>query len=232
MATVYSQPFNNRNFCHSSCIAYIGACFDNTPNACFVCANSIYRDKDFTNPYNPCVLKDQRAIMFNELDSTNFLSLDGFSTSSPALFNCGAFPFSGRYVNTDYIQKNFTGINTEHFELVIRFNVGYFGSWGSSDNLQLEVHDGVSTSYHSWGYSCGQTGTLSDTKNLCSSQGTDCIKIKEFTIQHNSSYVFLKWSSLTFQNNPNLQSWGIKDVLIVAKTCHRYCDKCFGESVS
>jgi hypothetical protein len=113
--SIHSQPFNNNKFCHSNCISYIGACFDSTPNACFVCANSIFKSKDFTNPYNPCLLKDQRTILFNDLDSTNALSLDGFQTSNSALFNCAAFPFSGRYINSDYIQKNFTGINTEHF---------------------------------------------------------------------------------------------------------------------
>ena len=29
-----------------------------------------------------------------------------------------------------------------------------------------------------------------------------------------------------------MQHWGIKDIMIVGKTCHRYCDKCFGASVS
>jgi hypothetical protein len=95
------------------------------------------------------------------------------------------------------------------------------------------VNDGVTTSYYSWGYNCGRgnniPGLTDDTQNLCSSQGTDCIKIKEFIIQHNSSFINLKWTSLTSQNNPNIQSWGIKDILITAKTCHRYCDKCFGE---
>jgi hypothetical protein len=53
IAIIYGQPFNNRKFYHSSCIAYIGACFDTAPNTCFVCANSIYCDKDFKNAYNP-----------------------------------------------------------------------------------------------------------------------------------------------------------------------------------
>lgn len=120
--------------------------------------------------------------MFKDLDSSTALSLTGFSSSNPNTFTCAGLPFSGKYVNTDYLEKNFTGIATEHFELVIRFNLGYFGAWGSSDNLQLEVNDGVSTSYHSWGYNCGDqysSGSIyNNTKNLCSTQGKDCIKIK------------------------------------------------------
>lgn len=37
---------------------------------------------------------------------------------------------------------------------------------------------------------------------------------------------------MTSQSDPNVQHWGIKDIMIVGKTCHRYCDKCFGESVN
>ena len=45
-------------------------------------------------PITPGLLKDQRAIMFNELYSTNALSFIGFATSSSALSNCGIFLFS------------------------------------------------------------------------------------------------------------------------------------------
>lgn len=175
--------------------------------------------------------------MFKELESSNSLSLDGFSTSNPNVYTCNNISFSGKYTNLDYLQRNFTEINAEHFELIVRFNVGYIGSWAATDNLQLEIHDGVMTSYHFWEYTCGKRdvgsgGTIDETQNLCSVQGTDCVKIIQFTIQHNSSYVYLKWTALTTQNNPNVQNWGIKDLLIVAKTCHRYCDKCFGENVT
>jgi hypothetical protein len=57
------------------------------------------------------------------------MSLIGYTGSTPHTKPCGNMTFSGTYVNTDYIFKNFTNINTEHYELIIRFNVGYFGTW-------------------------------------------------------------------------------------------------------
>jgi hypothetical protein len=66
LTILVQSPAPLRNFfCHSDCIAYTGACFDVTPNSCYVCADSLFvQNKDFTNPYNPCALKDQRRILF------------------------------------------------------------------------------------------------------------------------------------------------------------------------
>ncbi len=102
-------------FCHSNCIDYTGTCFGVTPDSCYVCANSIFKEKDFTNQLNPCVPKDQRQVLFKDLDSTGALSLDGFSTSNQNIFTCSGMPFAGKYVNADYLSKNFTGITREHY---------------------------------------------------------------------------------------------------------------------
>jgi hypothetical protein len=98
-------------FCHSDCISYTGACFDVTADSCYVCADSIYADKNFVNPYNPCAPKTQRAILFKELDS-NGMNLTGYSTSNSNPHVCSNITFSGKYINTDYLEKNFTGITT------------------------------------------------------------------------------------------------------------------------
>lgn len=97
-------------FCHSDCIASTGACFDTTSLGCYVCANSVFKDKDFTNPTNSCVPKDQRSIFFRDLESSSTLSLTGFTSSNPTTFTCGPMSFAGKFVNTDYLQKNFTGM--------------------------------------------------------------------------------------------------------------------------
>lgn len=67
----------------------------------------------------------------------NNMSLVGYSSSKANPYVCSIYTFSGKYVNSDYLSKNFTGIGANHYELVIRFNVGYIGTWSSSDNLQL-----------------------------------------------------------------------------------------------
>lgn len=61
---VHNQTLPTQLFCHSNCISYIGACHDTTATGCYVCADSIFRPKDFTNPSNPCVPKDQRRVVF------------------------------------------------------------------------------------------------------------------------------------------------------------------------
>ena len=65
------------------------------------------------------------------------MSLTGYNYSSPMTRTCGNITFSGQYISSDYLSKNYTGINTEHYELIIRFGIGYMGSWSESDNLQL-----------------------------------------------------------------------------------------------
>jgi hypothetical protein len=98
-------------FCHTQCHSYTGTCFDINENSCYLCAISIYKDKDFTNPLNPCQLKDQRKIFYQELNSTS-ISLIGYNSSSLISKTCGSINFSGQYVNNDYLSKNYTGINT------------------------------------------------------------------------------------------------------------------------
>lgn len=81
-------------FCNAICHDYVQTCFDITENSCYVCAQSIYKNKDFTNPYNDCVPKDQRRVFFKELNSNN-MSLAGYSTSTTHPKVCGNLSFSG-----------------------------------------------------------------------------------------------------------------------------------------
>ena len=74
--------------------------------------------------------------MFSELNS-NAMSLTGYTTTVATPFVCSNLTFSGQYVNTDFIEKNFTNILTEHYELIIRFGVGYIGTWTNVDQLQI-----------------------------------------------------------------------------------------------
>jgi hypothetical protein len=57
------------------------------------------------------------------------MALTGYASSSLVPYTCSSYDFSGRYSNTDWISKNFTGIGANHYELVIRFSVGYMGTW-------------------------------------------------------------------------------------------------------
>jgi hypothetical protein len=47
---------------------------------------------------------------------------------------------------------------------------------------------------------------------------------------HNSSFLFLNFTALTSETDPNVQFWGIKELKVVAKMCHEYCLTCYGAS--
>lgn len=61
---------------------------------------------------------------------------------------------------------------------------------------------------------------------------SDCIRIREYTVTHNSSYVFLNFSALTTESDPTIQFWGIKELYVVGKMCHAYCLTCYGPANS
>lgn len=61
------------------------------------------------------------------------LSLGGYSTSSLVPVTCDKYTFSGAYVQGGFISKTFNDLPLNHYEVVIRFNVGLIGSWNASD---------------------------------------------------------------------------------------------------
>ena len=115
-------------YCSSNCIMYISACYDQTPVGCFACAISIYEMKPNTSLAQPCVLLPQYQIIIDELSNTA-MDLSGYSSSRLIPHTCTNYTFSGQYVSTDYLSKNFTGIPFNHYALVVRFNVGFLGIW-------------------------------------------------------------------------------------------------------
>jgi hypothetical protein len=70
--------------------------------------------------------------------------------------------------------------------------------------------------------------TCYDPQNLCGSAGTDCFKIVERIISHDSASLTLRFSSLITETNPLVKYWGIKDLTIGIRTCHSRCETCFG----
>ena len=105
---------SNSQFCHGICHDYLGTCFDVTKDSCYVCALSMFKSKEGANLYSDCQPLDQTEILFNELDSQN-MDVSTYTTSNPIMNSCTNITLSGQYVNTDYIEKNFTGITDEHY---------------------------------------------------------------------------------------------------------------------
>jgi len=88
----------------------------------------------------PCTTKSQITVLAKELSNTN-MTLFGYTSSQYTPVTCTNYTFSGQYTNSDYIFKNFTNIPLNHYALVVRFNVGYIGTWSNTDYLRLKLED-------------------------------------------------------------------------------------------
>jgi hypothetical protein len=83
--------------------------------------------------------------------------LASYTSSNLSSVTCSVYTLSGQYVDIDYISKNFTNINPSHYQLVIRFSVGYIGTWSATDHLKLVINDGLNVNVQTWAYSCTPT---------------------------------------------------------------------------
>ena len=53
----------HNGYCSSTCIDYTGACFDDTPQGCYVCANTIFNINSNSSSATPCSPADQTTII-------------------------------------------------------------------------------------------------------------------------------------------------------------------------
>jgi hypothetical protein len=167
------------------------------------------------------------------------MSLAGFTSSQATPVTCSNYTFSGQYTNSDYLFKNYTGLSGNHYAVVVRFNVGYVGTWSMTDQLRLSLTDASGSVSFDYRYYCS-SGAIDNITNLTLNDmaeningevgfnSTDCVRIKEYTIVHNSSWLALNFSALTTQSNPAVQFWGLKEILVASKDCHSYCTTCYG----
>lgn len=151
------------------------------------------------------------------------MDISSYSTNKPTTQTCSIYTVSGQYTAGDYIQKTFSGIPLNHYQLIVRFGVGYIGTWNYADTMQIKIE----SSTYTWQY-----GSCSDAQALCSSSSADCIKIKEYVISHDTSTLALNFTSLISEVDPNVQYWGIKDLVIGIRLCHARCETCFGPNYS
>lgn len=84
-------------------------------------------------------------------------------------FICGSYNISGKYTANGYLYKSWTGLGLNHYQGVIRFSVGYMGTW-SSENMRLIVSDGINVNQIiNYNYNC----TAAQQSTVCSG-ATDC----------------------------------------------------------
>jgi len=121
------------------------------------------------------------------------MNLFGYSTTNPTPHTCTNYTFSGQYTANDYISKNFSGIPLNHYALVIRYNVGYMGTWNTTDVLSLNIQDDEQDIYYDYNYSCSVQENICGGANITD----DCIRIREKTIAHNATFIFLNFSAKT-----------------------------------
>ena len=83
-----------------------------------------------------CLSASQHELKYYELDS-GAMDLTGYISNNPTPTSCGAYQLSGKYTSGHYISKTFTDLGTNHYETVIRFGVGYIGSWDADDLMVI-----------------------------------------------------------------------------------------------
>lgn len=140
-------------FCSSTCADYVQACYNETPQGCYACADHIYELNANMSSTTPCTTKSQITVLAKELSNTN-MTLFGYTSSQYTPVTCTNYTFSGQYTNSDYIFKNFTNIPLNHYALVVRFNVGYIGTWSNTDYLRLKLEDQLQSVNYDYRYYC------------------------------------------------------------------------------
>lgn len=208
---VSATNVTDKIFCSSFCADYIGACYGPNSNECWACASSLYNLQ--RNASMVCQTKPQHQVAFYELKN-DAMDLSGYSSSKPTPLPCDQYTLSGQYVAGDFIQKTFTGLPLNHYQVVVRFGVGYIGSWNPTDQMHLEINGQVFT----WTYN-----TCYYPQDLCGSSVTECIKIVERVISHDVANLTVRFSSSISETNPVVKFWGIKDLTIGIRTCSSRC---------
>ena len=138
------------------------------------------------------------------------MSLVAYSATKTTPETCGQYQLSGANVANDYISKTFTNLPSNHYEVVIRFNMGTVGNWDGTEQIYVDV-DGTRYAHES---SCGWS------MDICSGYQTDCIKFKENILPHTHANLTINISTSITEVNPAIKYWGIKDLLVVARLCH------------
>lgn len=129
-----------------------------------VCANSIYNLNANSSATNPCSILPQRTLVAQDLPNSPTMSLTGFTSSKSTPITCTNYTFSGQYVNSDYLFKNYTGIPLNHYAIVVRFSVGYIGTWSQADYLRLGLADASGSLNYDYRYYCS-TGEINNITN-------------------------------------------------------------------
>lgn len=81
-------------YCSSTCVDYTGACYDDTPQGCYACANHIYGLAANMTAAVPCTTLPQTSVIANDLANTG-MTLSGFTSSQAATKTCTNYTFSG-----------------------------------------------------------------------------------------------------------------------------------------
>ena len=161
-----------KTFCSSHCSYSFNDCTGIAQNNCARCAPSIFNtapDPSATIPLS-CSLKTTVKEIGRDLpDSLSVMNLSTFVVSNSTNQTCGIYKISGRYIDKDYISKNYTNFTIGHYQAIVRFSIAYVGTWSARQYLNFQAVHGYGSSNTIWNYSCLTT------EFLCSNTGLDCL---------------------------------------------------------
>lgn len=136
--------------------------------------------------------------------------------------------FLGPFVANNYIYKSFSGMGTSHFKVDVFWSFGIFGTWTGQQLSAIFIDgNGTVTQLPNQGQSCGASQI---TLTGCTTSNTGCFVNKNIVIVHNTDFLSVNFSSMgsAISTSSAVQSWGVKDLLIVVSKCDSSCLTCFG----
>ena len=134
----------------------------------------------------------QRAVAYSLLPNDNSMTLGTLSATTPGTYSFSNYTLAGLYSNSDTIEGNFTGLSANHWQLLVRFSIGHLYLWNETDQTQIEMTDPSQTITEVQNYTCDSPDDLTGTNH----SDYECIRIRYYPIQHNSSWLHVKWSAL------------------------------------
>ena len=212
-------------FCSSQCIDYVGACFDETPSGCWVCDQDTY---SILPTNTTCVADSQKSVAYSLLPNDPTMALGNLTSTNPTPYSFNNYTLSGLYSNSDTLEGNFTGLSSNHYAIKVRFGIGHLFLWNETDQTQMELTDSTQGITEVFNYTCDTTDDLTGTNHT----NWECIRLRDYTMQHNDTFVHVKWSALYPETNTSIQAWGIKEILVTEYLCHSYCATCTGALVT
>jgi hypothetical protein len=138
--------------------------------------------------------------------------------------------YLGPFVANNYAYKAFTGMGTAHFQVDVYWSYGILGTWtGQQLSAIFTDGNGAVTQLPNQGQTCAAPAAFTGCIIA-----TGCFLNNHLTISHYTDFLSANFSSMgsAISSSSSVQSWGVKDFLIVVSNCFSTCLTCYGPNAT